>query len=171
MLHIAQATPADIPELLKLVNSAYRGEASRKGWTTEADLLEGELRTDAENLSGLLAKENAVILKCSNAGGELLGCVFLEKRENRLYLGMLSVWPELQARGIGKQLLAAAADHAVSQGCSSVFMRVLSKRQELIAWYERHGYVQTDKREPYDAPAKFGVFREPLEFVVMERVV
>ncbi len=168
---IIPATTADIPPLLQLVNSAYRGEASRKGWTTEADFLEGDLRIDDEALESLLTKENAVVLKYVEETGNILGCVYLEKRGERLYLGMLSVWPELQARGIGKKLLAAATAHAKSTGCRSVFMRVLSRRQELIEWYERHGYRQTGAREPYDAPPKFGVHKEKLEFLILETAV
>lgn len=165
------ATAADIPQLLRLVNSAYRGASSRKGWTTEADLLEGELRTDEEHLEAMLSKENAVILTYSGVDSAIQGCVYLEKRGARLYLGMLSVFPELQAKGIGKKLLAAATAHAANTGCRSVFMRVLSRRQELIEWYERHGYRQTGAREPYDAPLKFGVFKETLEFLILEKEV
>ncbi len=165
------ATVADIPQLLHLVNSAYRGASSRKGWTTEADFLEGELRIDEENLTALLNKENAVILKYSGVDSDIQGCVYLEKRGARLYLGMLSVFPELQAKGIGKKLLAAATAHAANTGCRSVFMRVLSRRQELIEWYERHGYQHTGAREPYDAPLKFGVYKEALEFLILEKAL
>lgn len=168
---IAAASLNDIPELLPLVNSAYRGEASRKGWTTEADLLAGELRTDAADLSRLLQNQDAVILLCRDAAGQLLGCVYLDKRGERLYLGMLSVWPELQAGGIGRRLLEAAEEHAATRHCKSIYMRVLSGRHELIAWYERRGYRLTGERQPYDAPEQFGTPLKDLEFVVMEKPV
>ena len=171
MFSISAASADDIPQLLLLVNSAYRGEASRKGWTTEADFLDGDLRIDAENLAELLKKERSVVLKYTTPGQPIQGCVYLDKRDNRLYLGMLSVLPELQARGIGKELLAAAAQHAVNTGCTSIYMRVLSKRSELIAWYERHGYTDTGAREPYDAPPKFGIFKEALEFLILEKKI
>lgn len=168
---IAIATENDIPALLVLINRAYRGEISKKGWTTEANLLEGDLRTDAEGLSELLGRENAVILKYTDDAGALTGCVFLEKQGDRLYLGMLSVDPEKQAQGTGKQLLAAASEHAVQKGCRSIFMRVFTKRRELIAWYERHGYRHTGELQPYEGQSKFGVPTEPLVFTIMEKVI
>lgn len=168
---LSVATLSDIPQLLILVNRAYRGESSRKGWTTEADFLEGDLRTDEESLRALLGKSNAIVLTYREDEAAIQGCVYLEKRDDRLYLGMLSVAPELQARGIGKKLLAAATTHARETGCRSIFMRVLSRRQELIDWYERHGYRQTGAREPYDAPVKFGVYKEALEFLILEKSV
>jgi GNAT superfamily N-acetyltransferase len=171
MLHIGTATADDIPQLLLLINAAYRGEASRKGWTTEADFLLGELRTDAENLRTLLDRKTAVILKYCDAPGGLTGCVFLDKHGDRLYLGMLSVYPEKQAGGIGKQLLLASEAHARHTGCRAIYMRVLSKRAELIAWYERHGYYQTGNTQPYDGPPQFGTPTEPLVFLIMEKTL
>jgi len=171
MTSISTAGPNDIPSLLILINRAYRGEASKKGWTTEAHLLEGDLRTDADTLSGLLGRENAVILKYAGESGDLDGCVFLEKQGDRLYPGMLSVDPEKQARGTGKKLLAAAEEHARKHGCRAIFMRVFSVRHELIAWYERHGYRHTGETQPYAGAAKFGVPGEPLVFSIMEKVL
>ena len=171
MFTISPATIGDIPELLLLVNGAYRGDTSRKGWTTEADLLAGELRTDAENLRELIGKEYAVILQCRDEAGELAGCVYLDKRGDRMYLGMLTVSPERQAGGIGKLLLQAAEQHAASEHCRAIYFRVLSGRHELIAWYERRGYHLTGERQAYDAPAKFGTPTRFLEFEVMEKMI
>lgn len=171
MFTISPATNGDIPELLLLVNGAYRGDTSRKGWTTEADLLAGELRTDAENLRELMSKENAVILQCRDEGDGLVGCVYLEKRGDRMYLGMLTVAPERQTAGIGKLLLQAAESHAASEQCRVIYFRVLSGRHELIAWYERRGYRLTGERQAYDAPAKFGTPTRFLEFEVMEKII
>ena len=171
MSSIATSTEHDIPALLHLINRAYRGEASKKGWTTEANLLQGDLRTDAGGLAELLHREHAVILKYHDDAGNLTGCVFLEKHGDRLYLGMLSVDPALQAQGIGKQLLAAASEHALQTGCRSIYMRVLSQRHELIAWYERHGYARNGETQPYEGPPKFGIPTEPLVFDIMEKMV
>jgi len=104
---IALATLADIPELLRLVNSAYRGEEAKKGWTHEADLVQGNLRSDAATLEEMIRNPNAVILKHTD-NNRLTGCVYLEKKQNRLYLGLLSVSPDVQAKGIGRKLLHAA---------------------------------------------------------------
>lgn len=168
---LTTATPSDIPMLLQLVNSAYRGEPSRRGWTTEADLLAGDIRTDAADLAALMARPDAVILKAADETGNLSGCVFLEKRGDRLYLGMLSVWPELQGQGIGKILLQAAEERARRLGCRAVYMRVLTPRHELLAWYERHGYRPTGEYEPYNAPPKYGVPQQVLEFAILEKAL
>ena len=109
---ISIATKADIPALVSLLNSAYRGEESKKGWTTEADMISGDKRTDAPTLNNLMNTPDAIFLKSENENGELQGCVFLHKRESKLYLGMLAVSPILQAKGTGKELMKAAEIHA-----------------------------------------------------------
>ncbi len=169
MFTTATARPEDIPALLQLINSAYRGEPSRKGWTTEADFLAGDIRTDAENLAELMARPGAVFLKVFDAAGTIGGCVFLEKHEAQRYLCMLSVGPELQGNGIGKILLKGAEDQARKMACKSIYMQVISLRDELIDWYLRHGYQRTGERRPFISPEKFGVPTRPLEFVVLER--
>ena len=112
MSHISRAGAGDIPGLLHLINRAYRGEASQKGWTTEANLLEGDLRTDENSLSELMAREHAVILGVRGKTDEITGCGFLEKHDTRLYLGMLRVDPEQQGQGMGKEMLAAGEEQA-----------------------------------------------------------
>ncbi len=160
-MNISVAGIDDIPELVPLINSAYRGEASRKGWTTEADLLQGELRTDIPTLTGIMAKPGAIVLKYTSDEGKINGCVYLQKQERGLYLGMLTVAPEMQAGGIGKKLLEAAAGHAKRNHCPSIFMNVISLRGELIAWYERHGYHLTGETKPLPADNRFGVPTQP----------
>lgn len=168
---IAQATAQDIPALEALVNSAYRGEASQQGWTTEAHLLKGDLRTDVAALTAIFNDPNAVVLICKNGEGALLGCVYLQQQEEKLYLGMLSVLPGLQGGGIGKQLMAAAEDHARSIGCNAIVMTVISVRQELIDWYQRRGYALTGETKPFPVDERFGTPTQPLEFVVLSKAV
>ena len=167
---ITKAKLTDIPQLNVLVNSAYRGESSKKGWTTEADLL-GGIRTDEEVLTALINKENSVMLlyKKNNA---LIGCVNLQQQNNKIYLGMLTVDPELQGSGAGKILLKASEDYAKEIGCTKIYMTVISIRIELIAWYERRGYKDTGERKPFpmDDP-KFGLPKMELEFIVMEKLL
>ena len=168
---ISRATLQDIIPLEKLVNSGYRGEASRKGWTTEADLLQGEIRIDAASLEEMMRDDAAIILKNTDTTGGITGCVYLQKQERGLYLGMLTVLPELQGGGLGKKLLAAAEDHAVQHHCLVIFMSVISVRSELIAWYERHGYHKTGEKNHFP---KMNVTENPtqaLEFVVMEKTL
>ena len=166
---IAQATIEDIPALEKLLNGAYRGEESKKGWTSEADLLHGELRTDAETLRRLMQTPEAVFLKYINEQNVIEGCVFLQKQESKLYLGMLSVSPLVQAKGIGKQLMSQAEEYSRRQSCSSIFMKVISVRDELVAWYERKGYHKTGRTEPFPSDDRFGVPTQALEFMIMEK--
>jgi len=168
---ITKASTEDIPVLLKLVNSAYRGEASTKGWTTEAHLLKGELRTDETTLLQQFQNRNAVILKFTNDEETISGCVYLEQKENKIYLGMLSVSPAAQSQGIGKKLLQAAETFAKEQKCAAVYMTVISARHELIAWYKRHGYVNTGETKPFPVEERFGVPTQELEFIVLEKVI
>ena len=165
---VSIATIEDIPALVKLLNSAYRGEESKQGWTTEADMVAGDLRTDEKNMNELMRLPGAVFLKSSNDKNELEGCVFLDKRQGKIYLGMFCVSPALQNKGIGKQIMAAAELYGRSQGCPAVFMRVISIRHELMAWYERQGYYKTGEIQPFD-DTKFGVAKEPIEFVVLQK--
>ncbi len=167
---ISPAAEHDIPALSELINSAYRGDNSRKGWTTEADLLDG-IRTDEDSLRSMLHNPAATILKYEQIG-HLLGCVYLEKKEDELYLGMLTVSPEAQAGGIGKQLMAAAEEVARNWNCRTLKMTVISQRHELIAFYERRGFKTTGEVEPFpmDDP-RFGLPKRSLEFIVMKKVL
>ncbi len=167
-LHFSIASKADVPQLVKLVNSAYRGDSSKKGWTTEADLLDG-IRTDEEALTRMIQQPHSVILLCTNDQNELAGCVNLQKQEEKMYLGMLTVSPVIQAKGIGKALLRAGETHAKEKGCSVVTMTVITVRHELIQWYERRGYYDTGERKPFPDDPRFGIPKQPLEFVVMEK--
>jgi len=159
-----------VDELVGLVNSAYRGEDSKKGWTTEADLIEGSLRIDADSVKELMKKEGTTILTCSD-GITLLGCVNLQQEGDGIYLGMLSVSPNAQGLGIGKKLLEASELHAKAVGCNFIFMTVIDVRHELIAWYERHGYARTGEKKPFPVDETFGKPRQPLVFDVLKKII
>jgi len=165
---ITKATLQDIPALNILINSAYRGETSKKGWTTEANLLEGK-RTNEEELTETIMNPKNTILKYTE-NDKIIGSVLLVEKEHQLYLGMLTVSPELQNSGIGKKLLAEAENHAKSLGLSSIIMTVISVREELIAWYKRHGYVDTGEREAFpESGIHVTVSEVPLEFIYLEK--
>jgi ribosomal protein S18 acetylase RimI-like enzyme len=167
---IKPAILKDAYELDILVNSAYRGDSSRQGWTTEADLLDGT-RTDASAIEEIINKPGYIILKYVE-NGEILGCVELHLEDRKLYLGMLTVQPHLQGKGIGKDLLKAAEVEARNQKCVSIFMTVISVRQELIDWYLRHGYEHTGERKPFAFnDPRFGQPKKQLEFVVLEKLI
>jgi len=169
---ITKATPADAAELTVLINSAYRGASSQQGWTSEAHLLDG-IRIDESTMLEYLRAGDTTILKYTNEEGSILACVYLEIRDgNRLYLGMLTVSPTLQANGIGRQLLHEAEIWATKLGCPHIFMTVITTRHELIAWYQRRGYRNTGKTQPFPTDTKFGVIKnDPIELVVLEKEV
>lgn len=165
---ITKATLEDIPALVTLINSAYRGETSRKGWTTEAHLLEGK-RTDEPEMTEIFLDPKNTILKFTE-NNTIIGSVLLVEKGHQLYLGMLTVSPELQNSGIGKKLLAEAENQAKALGLSSIIMTVISVREELIAWYKRHGYVDTGAREAFpESGIHITVSDEPLEFIFLEK--
>ena len=168
---ISVAELKDVSELNVLVNSAYRGDSSRKGWTTEADLLDG-IRIDEERLTALIQKNDSVILKYTDASNKIIGCVHLEKKGDKMYLGMLTVSPRLQGKGIGKELMSASEAYARKQNCTSVYMTVITDRTELIGWYEKYGYKNTGVKKPFPAgDPRFGLPKKFLEFVMLEKVL
>jgi len=165
---ITKATLEDIPALNILINSAYRGETSKKGWTTEANLLEGK-RTDEKEMTEILLDPKNTILK-STENNHIIGSVLLVEKEHQLYLGMLTVSPELQNSGIGKKMLTEAENQAKALGLSSIIMTVISVREELIAWYKRHGYVDTGEREAFpESEIHVTISDEPLEFIFLQK--
>lgn len=170
-MKLKKAEKKDIPQLKFLLNKAYRGEESKKGWTTEAFLLKGEVRTDIDSLNQIFDDPNSVMVKYENEAGKIMGCVHLKKNENRLYLGMLCVSPTEQGKGIGKMFLRYAEQHARSVECSKIYMQIISVRKELNDWYRRHGYAPTGERFPFDVDEKYGMQTEPLEFMIMEKWV
>jgi predicted N-acetyltransferase YhbS len=167
---IEQASSKDVDKLEVLINSAYRGESSKKGWTTEADLL-GGIRIDKKSLEELILVDNSVILKFTE-GGNLLGCVNLVSKEKALYLGMLTVSPTEQQKGIGKKLITASESYARDADFEEIEMTVISKRPELIAYYERRGYQQTGEKRPFPMnDARFGEPKTDLEFIVLRKII
>jgi ribosomal protein S18 acetylase RimI-like enzyme len=169
-IHLSPTTPNDITALDALINGAYRGESSKKGWTTEADLL-GGLRTNPAALAAMLAEPDSVILKYVGPEGAIQGCVYLKKEGLSIYLGMLTVDPNLQGSGIGKIMLAAADDYAKSAGCQFIKMTVISVRAELIAWYQRHGYQPSGETVPFPTDPEFGNPKQPLFFIVLKKAI
>lgn len=149
-LTFAKAEPADAAPLAELINSAYRGESSRQGWTTEADLLDGR-RTDVEDILTLLADAGSMILLCKQDDA-LLGSVHLQHADRQVQIGMLAVLPTMQGRGIGKRLLQAAELEAGQRwAVERLLMAVIPCRTELIAFYERRGYRRTGIRKEFPA--------------------
>lgn len=161
------ATVADVPALVTLIESAYRGDASRAGWTHEADLLDGR-RTDATSVTAAVDGPGSRMMAVES-GGEIIACCQVERRNGHAYFGMFAVRPTLQGGGIGKALLAEAERFARDEwGVAEMHLTVLTAREELIAWYVRHGYTRTGETAPFPQHADVGVpLRGPLEFEVL----
>lgn len=160
------ATPADVPALHRLVESAYRGDSARAGWTHEADLIEGP-RTSAEALTAIVEDpDQTMLLACD--GERLVGCVQVSRAPGATgYFGMLTVDPGLQAGGLGRRLIAAAEAWAADRfGARRMELTVVSVRAELIAYYERRGYRLTGETRPF--PVELD---PPLALAVMEKTL
>lgn len=168
---IVGAMSEDIPALVDLVNSCYRGDSSRRGWTSEADLLGGQ-RTDAESMSALLQSPDSAVLVLRASDGLRACCHVCRADERSAYLGMVSVRPNLQNMGLGRLLLEAAESYAtLVLGVARIKMTVISLRTELIAWYARRGYLSTGQREEFPkSDPRFGIpKRADLDFIVLEK--
>lgn len=139
---------ADVKAIVALVQSAYRGESSRAGWTTEADFLDGQ-RTDPEEVAALIVAPDNRMLLCEHSG-ELLASAHVQKQGETAWFGMFAVRPGMQRQGIGSALLIAAERLAGEEWhCGTMHMGVITLRTELIAWYERRGYRRTGIFKPF----------------------
>lgn len=167
-LTFRDATDADVPALVELIQSAYRGDSSRAGWTTEADILQGR-RTDPEGVRAVVEDPGSRMLVVER-DGEPVACCQLEHRGEAAYFGMFAVRPSLQGGGLGKVIIAEA-ERTVreSWGVGEMHMTVISVREDLIAWYERRGYRRTGKMSPFPyGDERFGIpQRDDLAFELL----
>jgi ribosomal protein S18 acetylase RimI-like enzyme len=173
------ATLDDVPQIVRLVQSAYRGPASRAGWTTEADLLDGQ-RVDAAMATAAVTAPDGVVLLARDGGSDggagggsgggpgggaggvgLVACCQLERRNGYAYFGMFAVDPQRQGGGVGRAVLAAAERYAADRwGAGELRMAVIVQRGDLIAWYERRGYARTGELSPFPyGDERFGIPR------------
>ncbi|WP_228183411.1 GNAT family N-acetyltransferase [Streptomyces anulatus] len=167
-LTFRDATGSDVPALVALIESAYRGDSSRAGWTTEADILQGQ-RTDEQGVRDVIDAPASRLLAVER-GGELVACCQLEHRGEAAYFGMFAVRPGLQGGGLGKLIIAEAERTArAGWGVAEMHMTVISVRDDLIAWYERRGYRRTGRLTPFPyGDERFGVpLRDDLAFELL----
>ena len=164
------ATLTDIPALIALMTSAYRGDASKQGWTTEADLLDGQ-RIDAEALRHDIERtDSRILLALEN--GEVLACAHVAIEDGTGYFGMFAVSPDQQGSGVGKRMMAEAERLAREDwGLPGMRMTVIDIRDELIAFYERRGYARTGLKKPFPyGDERFGIpKRDDLRFEILEK--
>ena len=163
-----------MPAIVELVESAYRGDASRVGWTTEADLLDGQ-RTDAAAVADTITADTSVVLLSVDEGGTMTACCQVDRRGDGVaYFGMFAVRPQAQGSGIGGDLLTEAERYArVEFDASELEMTVIGQRSELIAWYERRGYRRTGETRPFPyGDERFGIpRRDDLHFIVLTKTL
>ncbi|MER5480720.1 GNAT family N-acetyltransferase [Streptomyces sp. NPDC002734] len=163
-----EATTQDVDALIDLVESAYRGDSSRAGWTTEADILDGQ-RTDAAAVREIVDHPSQRLL-VAERDGLLVACCQLEHRGDHAYFGMFAVRPGLQGGGVGRAVLTEAERRVrESWGATEMHMTVITVREELIAWYERRGYRRTGRTSPFPyGDERFGLpRRDDLEFELL----
>jgi len=166
------ATADDIPMLVALVTCAYRGEASRVGWTTEADLLDGD-RIAPEVLAADLGRPGSRVLVAEHRG-QAVACAHVALEDDAAYFGMFAVSPQLQGRGLGDRVLLEAERIAREElGQARMRMTVIDLREELIAWYTRRGYQRTGITRPFPyGDTRFGIpRRDDLRFEVLEKAL
>jgi ribosomal protein S18 acetylase RimI-like enzyme len=172
---IAAVTEDDVDEIATLVNSAYRGESARAGWTNEGHLLDGE-RTNAAILSEELQTPGLTILCLRESdGNQLLGCVSLTFKQDSsgldCYLGMLTIRPTLQNAKLGQKLMAESEKFAAHAGAKRVWLGVIQLRTELLAWYIRRGYQPTGETKPFpEDRVRFPrLTNDPMHFVLLHK--
>ncbi|MFF5842555.1 GNAT family N-acetyltransferase [Streptomyces massasporeus] len=167
-LTFRDATDADVDELVALIESAYRGDDSRAGWTTEADILEGQ-RTDPEGVLEVIKSPDSRLMAVER-DGRIVACCQLEHQGDHAYFGMFAVSPQLQGAGLGKVIIAEAERQArAAWGVREMQMTVISVRDDLIAWYERRGYSRTGRMTPFPyGDERFGLpQRDDLQFELL----
>ncbi|MDX2530576.1 GNAT family N-acetyltransferase [Streptomyces europaeiscabiei] len=171
-LTFRDATDADVDALVALIESAYRGDSSRAGWTTEADILEGQ-RTDPEGVRQVIKSPDSRLLTVER-DGVILACCQLEHRGDHAYFGMFAVGPAVQGGGLGKVIIAEA-ERIVREvwGAKEMHMTVISVRNDLIAWYERRGYRRTGRMTPFPyGDERFGIpLRDDLRFELLVKEI
>ena len=169
-LKFRAATVGDLDALVALVTSAYRGDVSKQGWTTEADFLDGN-RIDRDVLRKDIERRRSTVL-IAERDGAMLACAHVCEEDGAGYFGMFSVQPNLQGGGVGKAVLEEAERIVRDDwGLPAMRMTVIDIRDELIAFYERRGYRRTGIKKPFPyGDARFGLpKRDDLRFEVLEK--
>ena len=171
-MRLEPATDADLPPIAALVNAAYRGDTARRGWTHEADLLEGQ-RTDVADLARQLRDRAGTVLLVGRLGDDaapVASVLLVPEGDGAWHLSMLTVDPDRQNRGLGRRLLAGAERVAAAHGARETRLSVIGLRRELLAWYERRGYRPIGHAPfPVDDAAIGQARRTDLDFVVLAK--
>lgn len=147
IFEIEKAEISDIPALSLLIESAYRGETAKIGWTSESDLIDGKRLNDGELAQVIGNSDNQIfIIRDSEDSSSILASICIFKKANVCEFGMFAVDPKRQSNGVGKALLSHAENFAKTQwGFARMQLSVITKRQSLIDYYKRRGYSAIGK--------------------------
>lgn len=169
MLHFHKAELKDSASIASLINSAYRGESSRAGWTTEADLIDG-LRTTTQEIAAIIQAEHTFIL-LGVLHDEIIATTCCHYHEGAAHLGMIAVKPKLQNKGYGKEMITAAEAMTKREwGVKNFQMNVITVRESLIAFYERQGYQRTGLIKDFPAESDLWQVKvSGLQFTLLEK--
>jgi ribosomal protein S18 acetylase RimI-like enzyme len=194
---LRQAEASDVDALEQLLNRCYR---QAEGWTNEADLVGGIRTTKDELLAVINDPKHYVFIypktttseRDGKETGELLGCIAVDIKDDvatnqhagnqKAYIGMFAVLPELQGLGVGHQILQAAETFAQrhlqantqtpAQNPARLTMSILSHRPELLAYYQRRGYRLNGNSMPFPVDGNNGEpKRQDLELLELEKLV
>ncbi len=155
MSSVRRATVEDISKIVTLVESVYRGESATAGWTSESDILDGQ-RTDRAMIAEMLNETDSYIFVVDQDEHSLSASVHLKKENQFGYIGMVSVSTKVQNQGLGKKLLWFCEDQIKQWGLQKAKITVIHTRLELIAWYERFGFVRNGVSHPFPEDPRFG---------------
>jgi N-acetylglutamate synthase-like GNAT family acetyltransferase len=164
------AAPSDAEGLVDLIRSAYRGVASRQGWTSEADLVDGQ-RIDAEQVLAMIRGQASRMLVLDTDDGLVACCALEDQGKGRAYFGTFAVSPTKQAAGLGRHVIAQAEREACQVfGAGVLEIAVLAQQELLVSWYERLGFRHTGETRPFPADERFArPLVDGLYFVVLEK--
>lgn len=167
---IRPAESGDAEEVVSLVRSAYRGERSRAGWTSEADLVEGD-RIDVEQVRAMIADPGSLLLLATDDEGVMACAQAVDRGQGLSYFGTFAVRPQLQGGGVGRRVIAEAERRARDiLSATAMEMTVLVQQAALISWYERLGFHRTGEIRPFPIDERFArPLREGLAFAVLRK--
>lgn len=138
-MRIRLAELSDAEAVTSLINSAFR---KAEAFLIDRDRIDrASVQSFLQTGKFLLAEDNGVDKDEHEA--VLAGCVYVELRGDRSYLGLLSVDPSRQKAGLGSTLMNAAEDYCAKAGCRFMDLRIVNLRQELPRFYHRRGYAET----------------------------
>jgi N-acetylglutamate synthase-like GNAT family acetyltransferase len=171
-IHIRHADHTDIDALVALVESAYRGDSSRQGWTSEADLIGGQ-RTSPHEMTTLLDGGEILV---AETGREIVGCCHLSRiDEQTVHFGTFAVNPLAQGGGLGRRLFAAAEEEAALHfQATEIVIEVVAQQVALKEWYDRLGFSLTGRSLPFPAAADGAgptLLRDDIHFLEMKKTI